>query len=40
MGERNPSFGIQKFVPLTEIDKGDYIRENTIFIKVVPTYCI
>lgn len=35
VGERNASFGTQKFVELEILNTLDYIRDDTIFIKVV-----
>ncbi|XP_019622390.1 PREDICTED: TNF receptor-associated factor 6-like [Branchiostoma belcheri] len=32
--ERNPSFGTQMFCPLSQLHRGDYIRDNTMFISV------
>ncbi|CAH1232882.1 TRAF2 [Branchiostoma lanceolatum] len=32
--ERNPSFGTQMFCPLSQLARGDYIRDNTMFISV------
>ncbi|XP_035691405.1 TNF receptor-associated factor 6-like [Branchiostoma floridae] len=32
--ERNPSFGTQMFCPLSHLHRGDYIRDNTMFISV------
>ena len=34
MGERNASFGTQKFVPLNTLKTLDYIRDDTMFVKV------
>ncbi|XP_077995572.1 TNF receptor-associated factor 4-like [Glandiceps talaboti] len=33
-GERNASFGTQRFVPLASVKTLDYIRDDTMFIKV------
>lgn len=33
-GERNASFGAQKFCELGMLEKLDYIRDDTMFIKV------
>ncbi|XP_041456126.1 TNF receptor-associated factor 5-like [Lytechinus variegatus] len=38
LGERNASFGTQKFVPLNMIKTLDYIRDDTMFIKVQVDY--
>ena len=32
--ERNASFGAQKFCELSVLDKLDYIRDDTMFVKV------
>lgn len=34
LGERNASFGTQKFIPLNTMKTLDYIRDDTMFIKV------
>ena len=33
-GSKNPSFGSGKFASHEEIDKGEYVKDNTMFIKV------
>ncbi|XP_071486784.1 TNF receptor-associated factor 4-like [Diadema antillarum] len=38
LGERNASFGTQKFVPLNMIKTLDYIRDDTMFVKVQVDY--
>jgi len=34
VGERNASFGAQKFVELAVLDTFDYVRDDVIFVKV------
>jgi hypothetical protein len=33
-GERNPSFGVQKFVSLSDMKSKMFIRDDTIFVRV------
>jgi len=33
-GQQNPSFGSGKFASHEDIDKGEYVKDNTMFIKV------
>lgn len=34
VGERNPSFGVQKFIAIKDIEVGDYVKDDVIFIKI------
>ncbi len=33
-GERNPSFGVQKFVSLSDMKSKMFIKDDTIFVRV------
>lgn len=34
MGDRNPRFGLRKFMKIKDMFEGDYVRDEAIFLKV------